>query len=164
MVSCHGLLSLMRVCESTYSSARHIDNLCVLVCVAIAASQCVLFLLESAQEASRARSSHMDDAALEAQRLYNNKEYTSTPLPSDNADRPADILSRSLLETLRLTAHSIGAIRKVVSPQGWKVSVEGSCSSGDAHCGTQHTSQDYVVPCGSYVGASHIVPHRDETM
>lgn len=48
-------------------------------------------------------------------------------------------------EALRLTGHTIGAIRKVVSKEGWRVTV------GEG--------QTYLIPHGSYVGASHIVPN-----
>ncbi len=63
-----------------------------------------------------------------------------------------DSLKNSIYETLRLTAHTIGAIRKVVSENGWDV--------------TDNSNPDvpvsYHVPCGSYVGASHIVPNVDD--
>jgi hypothetical protein len=60
-----------------------------------------------------------------------------------------------VLETLRLTAHSIGAMRKVMSPDGWTVEDEVRTSQGVEKV-------TYTVPCGSYVGVSHIVPHLDQ--
>ena len=55
------------------------------------------------------------------------------------------------LETLRLTAHTIGAVRKVVRPEGW------TFSTSDDSAETGKTS--YTVPVGAYVGATHIVPN-----
>lgn len=57
-------------------------------------------------------------------------------------------LDSCITETLRLCAHSIGAIRKVVSPNGYTIRL-GS------------TDATYWVPKGSFVAASHNVPHHD---
>ena len=56
-------------------------------------------------------------------------------------------LERAVYEGLRLTAHTIGAIRKVVAPGGWAFRT----SSG----------REYRVPEGTFVAASHIAPHFD---
>ncbi len=56
-----------------------------------------------------------------------------------------DILQRCCLETLRLTAHTIGAIRKVVDPAGF-ILVTGAGGK-------------FFLPFNSYVGASHLLPH-----
>lgn len=53
-------------------------------------------------------------------------------------------LNACVLEALRLCAHSIGAVRKVVSAGGFSFST----TSGD----------QYVLPEGAYIGISHIVP------
>mmetsp|Transcript_37539 Transcript_37539/g.58635 ORF Transcript_37539/g.58635 Transcript_37539/m.58635 type:complete len:302 (-) Transcript_37539:119-1024(-) len=62
-------------------------------------------------------------------------------------ERPHTLVHGCLRENLRLTAHSIGALRKVVAPEGWQVQVKGLGS--------------YTVPMGAYVGASHVIPNRD---
>lgn len=59
-------------------------------------------------------------------------------------------LGLCIAEALRLTAHSIGAVRKVVAKEGIELKTE----AGDV----------YRLPKGSYVGISHIVPHRDPTI
>ena len=59
----------------------------------------------------------------------------------------SEFVMRSIKETLRLTAHTIGAIRKVVS--------------GD-FCIKSHGSM-YVVPHGQYVVVSHLLPNLDPT-
>ena len=64
-----------------------------------------------------------------------------------------------------MTAHTIGAIRKVVAPEGYRLLVSGGGGGGDggaggggAAAGSQQKSY-YTVPCGSYVAVSHILPH-----
>jgi hypothetical protein len=46
-------------------------------------------------------------------------------------------------------------MRKVMSPDGWTVEDEVRTSQGVEKV-------TYTVPCGSYVGVSHIVPHLDQ--
>lgn len=58
------------------------------------------------------------------------------------------LLSRSILETLRLTAHTIGGIRKVVDPDGFDLST----SDG----------RTFRVPCGRYIGLNHTLPNHSE--
>ena len=104
----------------------------------------------------------MQEAIKEARQLYCERKC----LTSESLDA-AEAITNSCLETLRVTAHSIGAVRKVVSPVGWKVradipsmelNVEGEGST------SKLVQREYVIPYGAYVGASHIVPHRDPEM
>lgn len=66
-----------------------------------------------------------------------------------------DVIDRIVVETLRVTAHSIGAVRKVMAEGGWKVSVEDERNPSSP-------AKQYILPFGSYVGVSHIIPHRDQ--
>ncbi len=93
---------------------------------AIAAAQSILFLLE---------------ASLKGDSSLLNRAYQES-----DSQREAYI-TRVTYETLRLTAHSIGAMRKVVSEEGWSITLE--------------DGRQVKIPSGSYVGVSHIVPHRD---
>lgn len=135
---------------------------------AIATSQCVLFLVENHYSSRRGAPpsgsfSLLQEAIEEARQLYcERKRLTSESLDA------AEAITNSCLETLRVTAHSIGAVRKVVSPVGWKVradtpsmelNVEGE-GEGEGSASTL-VQREYVIPYGAYVGASHIVPHRD---
>ena len=61
-------------------------------------------------------------------------------------------LDACLLETLRLSAHTIGAIRKVKAQEGFRFQSSGG--SGGSSC-------TYHLPQGSYIAASHILPHLD---
>lgn len=63
-------------------------------------------------------------------------------------------LKAAVMETLRLTAHTIGAVRKVVSPEGWSVWTTGP--DGE--------KTKFTIPGGSYVGATHIVPNLSTEM
>ena len=64
-------------------------------------------------------------------------------------------LSDIIAETLRVTSHSIGAVRKVMTRDGWTVTIP----IDDADEGKGATK--YTLPYGSYVGVSHIIPHHD---
>ena len=85
-----------------------------------------------------------------AQSLCYGLQHSLLPLTSyttrdqDCFDRafPSEIFDLDLLfqETLRVGAHSVGALRRVVSAKGW-------------HIGP------FVVPKGWFVGGSHIVPN-----
>ena len=66
-----------------------------------------------------------------------------------------NIIEKVALETLRVTGHSIGAVRKVIVKEGWAVSVEDDNNP-------DKPPKKYTLPYGSYVGISHIVPHRDQ--
>lgn len=64
-------------------------------------------------------------------------------------------ISDIIAETLRITSHSIGAVRKVMARDGWTVTMpndDADESKGDTK---------YTFPYGSYVGVSHIIPHYD---
>eukprot|EP00615_Pteridomonas_danica_P003056 CAMPEP_0114342800 /NCGR_PEP_ID=MMETSP0101-20121206/10085_1 /TAXON_ID=38822 ORGANISM="Pteridomonas danica, Strain PT" /NCGR_SAMPLE_ID=MMETSP0101 /ASSEMBLY_ACC=CAM_ASM_000211 /LENGTH=259 /DNA_ID=CAMNT_0001477117 /DNA_START=308 /DNA_END=1084 /DNA_ORIENTATION=- len=92
-----------------------------------------------------------------------------------NALTQCPIIDKVALETLRITAHSIGAVRKVMCKDGWTIAVdhddellvhENHLDGGgsDERHGQEKDSKDvrmYTLPFGSYVGVSHIIPHRD---
>lgn len=65
-------------------------------------------------------------------------------------DVACPILAACITETLRLCAHTIGAVRKVVAPGGYTIRL----GSGDT----------YWVPQGAYIAASHSVPHMQEEL
>jgi len=147
---------------------------------AIAAAQVVLFWCENDQKHQKQGSSNSScsndigvnciaRATLELEKSFNsNSSSSSSSSNSNNNDTTEDpnnsnnnnnntnnsshynynYIDCSIYETLRLTAHTIGAVRKVVDPQGWKV--------------TSDKGVEYIVPCGVYVGASHIIPHRHD--
>ena len=76
-----------------------------------------------------------------------------------HAHPTAETLSRcgglhaAVLETLRLCAHAIGAVRKVVAPAGFDLRVGGAAQQGGA--------RTYHLPRGSTVALAHIPTHRD---
>lgn len=122
--------------------------------VAIATAQTILYLLEEQKTAGPIDSLYAKVCA-EAKRM---REYVSADMSN-----PLEVLAElekcrvigcSLRETLRLTAHSIGAMRKVVCTEGWTVKV--SLENGD--------KKEYTIPQGSYVGASHFLPNVDPAM
>jgi hypothetical protein len=135
----------------------------------IAAAQAVLYALEfDEQQANHSGgavgggeniSSLMEDmcseaAAVRRARAYSHEDRdTAASRFLESLDK-CDTIERVVVETLRVTAHSIGAIRKVVVKEGWKVSV-------DDEQNPSRPAKQFVLPCGSYVGVSHIVPHRD---
>lgn len=106
--------------------------------IAIAAGQAILFLIESSRK-SKGTPSFLE-------RSYKEVDSTSNSYP---------FLDQVVIETLRLTAHTIGAIRKVVSPDGWTFQDQIQTPTGTK---TVH----YNVPFGNYIGVSHIVPHHDK--
>jgi len=115
---------------------------------AIAAAQTLIFILtEGCQKAAlgapeepgaKTCSTTIEDA------VRHDIEY----LGIVGAASKSSILDSCVHETLRLTAHSIGAIRKVVSESGLAVKAGGNCPN-------------VIVPCGQYVGISHALPHRN---
>lgn len=113
---------------------------------AIATAQTILFLLEE-REACPRGSDLLASVTREAAAFW---EASSTAAPEQLFEmlEKCETIHRSVQETLRVTAHAIGAMRKVVAENGWTINV--STESGDVV---------YVVPKGSYVGASHIVPN-----
>ena len=62
-------------------------------------------------------------------------------------------LRAAVLETLRLCAHAIGAVRKVVAPAGFDLRVGGAAQEGGA--------RTYHLPRGATVALAHIPTHRD---
>ena len=64
------------------------------------------------------------------------------------------MLHTCLFETLRIAAHPLGAVRKVMEPEGWTVYVDEDAGGSE---GDKTRRKSYVIPCGSYVAASHIV-------
>lgn len=116
---------------------------------AIAAAQAVLYMLEHDAEQSavtklmplvREESCMIKTAMESRQNILSLLDECKT-------------IHQVVLETIRVTAHSIGAIRKVVAKDGWAFSVENNSVSGQ--------SKKYHLPYGTYVGVSHIVPHRN---
>lgn len=89
---------------------------------AIGAAQTLLFLLEQPE--------HMQEVQSELA-----------------VGAPAGKLALSIKESLRLTAHTLGGLRKVVAPEGFNLK----------------TSQEssFHVPCGEYIGLSHSLPNSD---
>lgn len=69
------------------------------------------------------------------------------------------LVEKVVVETLRVTAHSIGAVRKVVEARGWRVTVN---DDRDGQAGSCEPPRVFILPQGSYVGVSHIIPHRDK--
>ena len=150
---------------------------------AIAAAQAVLFSLEF--DNRRATDSTgsvgngsplMTEAYAEAksvqQLMLGTSETNKSSSLSNNNDNAKDIhystlmqeglnscviIEKVVVETLRVTAHSIGAVRKVMVQEGWKVSVE---DERNPSCPVKH----YILPYGTYVGVSHIIPHRNKLM
>lgn len=120
-------------------------------CVAIGAAQTVLFLLEHSDPKE---STTYITRAIEESRAFM-KEFKKNA--SDGSSKGGSVSVLDILEAscpftrsatqeaLRLTGHTIGAIRKVMPAEGWTV------NAGNG--------QTYHIPQGSYVGVSHIVPN-----
>mmetsp|Transcript_17016 Transcript_17016/g.34787 ORF Transcript_17016/g.34787 Transcript_17016/m.34787 type:complete len:439 (-) Transcript_17016:133-1449(-) len=68
-------------------------------------------------------------------------------LRGSQASGGSALLRRSILETLRITAHTIGGIRKVMEPDGFRF----TAADGKA----------FRVPRGEYVVLSHTLPNND---
>jgi hypothetical protein len=119
--------------------------------IAIGAAQTVLFMLENSDP--KAPGSHMNRAVEESRAFM--KKFDTGILSEgsfkgqvsvlDTLEVSCPAIRSATQEALRLTGHTIGAIRKVMPEEGWKV---------DAGNG-----QTYHIPHGSYVGVSHIVPN-----
>lgn len=119
----------------------------VLFFIAIAAAQTILFLLEEKESSGRG-TELFGVVASEAMAFA--AAATSSGASVLEALSACEVTSKCVRETLRTTAHTIGAMRKVVHPDGW--SVTAATAAGQVR---------YTVPFGSYVGASHIVPNVD---
>jgi hypothetical protein len=87
--------------------------------------------------------------------ILNNRKMSNSSLNAFEELEKLVFIRNLSLETLRLTAHSIGAIRKVMPKEGWNLVC---CSNDSDVIGT------YTIPCGSYVGVSHIVPNISSAM
>jgi hypothetical protein len=106
---------------------------------AIGSSQALLFLLTPGNEA------HLAAAVAECRSNHPKIAKYS----ADEYSHAAAHVGRCVAEAVRLSAHSIGAVRKVVHPNGFKLELSD---------GTW-----YTLPRGAYVGISHILPHMDES-
>eukprot|EP00602_Paraphysomonas_sp_CaronLab_P009322 CAMPEP_0185037352 /NCGR_PEP_ID=MMETSP1103-20130426/31618_1 /TAXON_ID=36769 /ORGANISM="Paraphysomonas bandaiensis, Strain Caron Lab Isolate" /LENGTH=373 /DNA_ID=CAMNT_0027575283 /DNA_START=406 /DNA_END=1527 /DNA_ORIENTATION=+ len=143
----------LRAMRSDGHSAEEAAELCVGLLfaahknAAIAAFQTILFILEHESTVSSSNDSWTSMVSTEAVNFLCRSEQWSHGASSILDDLEAcEMITKMVIETLRLTAHSIGAVRKVLSPNGWVLKSDG---------------KSYVIPCGSYVGVSHIVPHLD---
>jgi hypothetical protein len=115
---------------------------------AIGAAQAILFMLETSKRGDA--SSYLSRASIESRDLF--RDVDSTKPPQLFAALGNCHFIRSVaLETLRLTAHTIGAVRKVVPSDGWTFSTTDESAECRKTC--------YTIPAGAYVGASHIVPN-----
>ena len=80
----------------------------------------------------------------------------------ENFDLPCPLITNVVHETLRITAHSIGAIRKVMKTEGWVVhnnsETETETSEGNLNMNL-NVDKSYIIPYGAYVAVSHIVPN-----
>ncbi|CAK0905005.1 unnamed protein product [Prorocentrum cordatum] len=104
----------------------------------IAAAQTALFLIDPSADPR-----HLEGVLEEVDQFGDEGDGLSPAQLSDRLPR----LERAVYEALRLTAHTIGAIRKVLAPSGWTFSTSSGCT--------------YKVPSGTFVAASHIAPHLD---
>lgn len=118
--------------------------------VAIAAAQTILFLLERTE-------CDVMPAVIAESRIFR-----SSVLMDIQEGRGVQVMAaldkcvaigRAVTETLRVTAHAIGAMRKVMKEEGWRVSTT-----------TPTGTVEYTVPKDSYVGVSHIVPNLKSEM
>lgn len=114
---------------------------------AIAAAQVVVFWCEKDRSMKKSQLSSIDINSRECKSCLE-KAYVDIVNSTDDSNAVTKFIDNSIYETLRLTAHTIGAVRKVVDPSGWKV-------TGD-------DGIEYTVPYGMYVGASHIIPHKNK--
>jgi hypothetical protein len=72
-----------------------------------------------------------------------------------------EVTSCAVLEALRLIAHSIGAIRKVIAPEGWVLKCSPDNTNGSKNF-NGHSRNEFRIPFGSYIGISHVIPHYDQ--
>ena len=90
--------------------------------------------------------------------------------PNGFSSLGGDVLDACVREALRMTAHTIGAIRKVTAPDGYRISKgSGGDSGGESSSGSSSSNgggddeddgaADCVAPHGSYVAISHVLPH-----
>lgn len=117
---------------------------------AIAAAQTLLLLFEDHERQSKASSG----GSLEGSWLQRVQASLSGTSPSECATQNST-LDACVRETLRLTSHSLGAIRKVRAKDGFLLRAAVG-SAADA------TAPSFIVPANSFIGVSHILPHLDE--
>ena len=121
--------------------------------LAIASAQTILFLLQEKQNAAQDSSTIFYQCTMEAKVFR--EHLLSVDISSEGTVLSAldscIQIHNSFQETLRVTAHAIGAIRKVVSGSGWNVKVSG----------VDGGTTIFHVPRGSYVGVSHYLPNVD---
>ena len=116
--------------------------------------------------------------------ISSSSSSSSSPVFSSVSEfiaRDNTMIACGITEALRLTAHTIGAIRKCVAKEGFTIkvgavnSVSGTATTATAignvtaaatvsdssePCAVP-TLQSFHIPCGSYIGISHAVPHRE---
>ena len=123
---------------------------------AIGAGQTLLYLLDPAHEEYLGRVKNEVGAikgVLCDSTVGGNADASATAAGGTGGNRLESVASKTpflgacIAETLRLTAHSIGAVRKVVARAGIELKTEAGAT--------------YSLKQGDYVGISHIVPHRD---
>lgn len=123
----------------------------------IAAAQALLYSLEF--DRLRADGSDLDGALLMCDMCTEARAMLkAVSLPGSSimdSLGTCEVIEKVVLETLRVTAHSIGAVRKVVVKEGWQVTVP------DDDNDPASPVKQYLLPYGSYVGVSHIIHHRD---
>jgi cytochrome P450 len=113
----------------------------------LAATQTLLFMLE--QHGRDPKDSVLDLASVEAR----GKQV------GEGSDLDMRVIHNCIYDTLRLTAHVIGSIRKVVDPRGFTVTITDAGSVGDVKAVQEGQVVSYTLPCGSYIGESHFVPN-----
>jgi cytochrome P450 len=102
---------------------------------AIGTAQCLAMLLE-----------HPADLALVAAEVRA-ADWIQIPNRAEGGKcKCTSRLTASLYEALRLSAHTIGAIRKVEATRGFNMSLKGA---------------NVNFPVGTFIAASHILPHLD---
>jgi hypothetical protein len=109
----------------------------------IGAAQALLFLLEPAH-AAEAAAVESEILGVAAADVYRRPSSRPRERPDIAVLGVTPRLNACVLEALRLCSHSIGAVRKVVAPTGFRF----SSSSG----------VEFALPQGAYIGISHIVP------
>lgn len=119
----------------------------------LAASQTVLFMLE--QHTRHPDRSVLDLASAEA--IKTQAAYESSASVNESTAVDMRVIHSCVHETLRLTAHTIGSVRKVVDPRGFTFNITDADSVGDMK--NKGKTISYTIPCGSYISESHFVPN-----
>lgn len=137
------------VLEDGRSAADAAELICGLLFAAhknpaIGAAQALLFALTEAEPKALA-AARADAAALHAS-------------PSAETLARCEGLRAICFETLRVCAHTIGAVRTVVHPDGFDLTV-GACGASDS--GGSEGGVSYHLPAGTTVALAHIPTHRN---